>query len=180
MPSYIHPTINITEATTRGAGSSDTATLKTLFPGAPGSEQFAGGSGAAEYKRIALKMLADGEIDDNLQAGPVDRDFGAAATESRRRPMAYDRVPTGGEGKPASPWVPNPVSPGPGSASPTDMVEAPEGYGERPTTTLANVGASTDVTQPGRDPLISSTRMAAGQEVAPLVPGKSPATANAS
>lgn len=34
-----------------------------------------------------------------------------------------DTVETGGEGRPASPFVPNPASPGPGSVSPADQPE---------------------------------------------------------
>lgn len=35
----------------------------------------------------------------------------------------FDTVPTGGEGLPASAYVPNPASPGPGSVLPTDQPE---------------------------------------------------------
>ena len=41
-------------------------------------------------------------------------------------------VNTGGGGLPATPYVPNPTSPGPGSMNATDQAEAPEGFGEEP------------------------------------------------
>jgi hypothetical protein len=41
-----------------------------------------------------------------------------------------NEVETGGGGLPASPYVPNPTSPGPGSINASDQGEAPEGFGE--------------------------------------------------
>ena len=43
-----------------------------------------------------------------------------------------EEVETGGGGLPASPFVPNPTSPGEGSTSATDQPEAPEGFGKTP------------------------------------------------
>jgi hypothetical protein len=175
MPSYIHPTISIVESTRKGKGSSDTAGLKTLFE-SPISD-----INSADYKKIALDLLLRGEIVENLQAGATDRDFGVNATSESRRPPSYDKVPTGAAGLPASPWVPNPSSPGEGSSNPLDLPAAPEGYGLIPSNGLANIGGgSSDVTQQGRDPLVSSTRNSKGLEEDSLIPGKSPATANAS
>jgi hypothetical protein len=175
MPSYIHPTISIVESTSKGKGSSDTTTLKTLFDSPVTNIK------SDEYKKSSLELLLRGEIVENLQAGATDRDFGANATSESRRPPTYDKVPTGGAGLPASPWVPNPSSPGEGSSNPLDLPAAPEGYGLTPTNGLANIGGgSSDVTQQGRDPLVSSVRSSKGLEEEPLIPGKSPATANAS
>ncbi len=44
-------------------------------------------------------------------------------------------VETGGAGLPASPYVPNPSSPGEGSVSPTDQPAAPDGFGTTPSAT---------------------------------------------
>ena len=41
-------------------------------------------------------------------------------------------VATGAGGLPASQYVPNPASPGPGSQNPTDMPAPPEGFGQTP------------------------------------------------
>lgn len=175
MPSYIHPTISIVESTSRGKGSSDTASLKALFDSPVSSVN------PSDYKKSALNLLLAGELTDNLQAGATDRDFGVNATSESRRPPTYDNVPVGAAGLPASPWVPNPSSPGEGSSNPLDLPAAPDGYGTIPSNGLANIGGgSSDVTQSGRDPLISSTRSAKGLEEDVLIPGKSPATANAS
>ena len=178
MPTYIHPTINIVAPTTKALGSSDTATLLSLFPGAPGAVDYPGTAGAAAYKEIAQNLLLTGETSENLQAGTVDRDFGANASDSVRQPPTYGAVPTGGGGLPASAWVPNPISPGPGSADPADQAAAPAGYGTTPTNSLANLGSSTDVTQPGRDPKTSSDRMSLGEPANDYQPGRSTATAN--
>ena len=161
--------------TARGKGTSDTANLKELFD-SPLSN-----INDAEYKKQALDLLLRGELIENLQAGPTDRDFGVNATSESRKPPTYDNVPTGAGGLPSSPWVPNPSSPGEGSSNPLDMPSAPEGYGTTVTNGLANVGGgSSDVTQIGRDPLASSARSSKGQEESPLILGKSPSTANAS
>ena len=178
MPTFIHPTISIVSNTERAPGKSDTASLKSLFPGAPGSEEFAGSGGSNSYKQLALGLLLGGEVSENLQAGVVDRDFGANASDESRRPPSLAAVPTGGGGLPASPWVPNPVSPGVGSTDPKDQVAAPESFGRIPTNSMANIGSSTDATQPSRDPATSSQRMSQTRDA--YVPGKSPATANAS
>jgi len=180
MPTFTHPTISTVTPTTRAGGSSDTASLQTMFPGAPGVADYAGTAGVASYKQQALELLMKGEIADNLQTGAVDRDFGVNASDDRRRPPAYADVETGGGGLPASAWVPNPVSPGAGSADPRDQADPPEGFGVAPTNSIANTGNSTDVTQPGRDPSTSATRMSSGIEAATYVVGQSPATSNAS
>jgi hypothetical protein len=55
--------------------------------------------------------------------------------------MNYDNSPditqivTGAAGLPASPWLPNPVSPGVGSVSPQNQENAPSGYGMTPNNT---------------------------------------------
>lgn len=180
MPTYTHPTISTVTPTTRGAGSSSTSNLQTMFPGAPGVADYAGTAGTAAYKQEALNLLLQGEVSSNLQTGAVDRDFGVNATDDRRKPPVYDDVATGAGGLPASAWVPNPVSPGAGSADPRDQGAPPEGFGTTPTNSIANTGGSTDATQPGRDPSTSSTRMSHGSEASLYVAGQSPATANAS
>lgn len=180
MPTFTHPTISVVTPTTRTKGASDTTGLQTMFPGTPGVADFAGTAGVATYKQQALDLLLTGEIADNLQTGAADRDFGVNASDDRRKPPVFADVETGAGGLPASAWVPNPVSPGDGSADPRDMGAPPEGFGTTPTNSIANTGNSTDVTQPGRDPSTSSTRMALGSEAATYVAGQSPATANAS
>lgn len=176
MSSYKYPTISkLGPPTKRGLGKSDSATVEALFPEAPGVLV-----DSNEYKKLALELLLKGEVNENLQTGTVDRDFGANASSESRRPPNLSTVETGAGGLPASPYLPNPTSPGVGSSNPTDQRAAPEGFGTRVTNSLANDGNSTDVTTPTRNPSESSKRMSHGAEELPLVSGKSPATANAS
>jgi hypothetical protein len=175
MSTYRYPMINIQQVTSRAKGKSDTAALKSLFPETPGNT-----IDANSFRIEKLKELLKGEIVDNLQVGTSDRDFGASATDASRVPPDLKTVAVGAGGLPASPWVPNPTSPGEGSTNPADLKEAPAGYGMNPTNSIANDGASTDATTPSRNPYESSKRMSHGAEEAQYVPGKSPATSNAS
>lgn len=180
MATYTHPTISVVTTTKRSPGKSDTESLQILFPGTPAAIDFIGGDGAATYKKTALGLLLGNEITENLQIGTVDRDFGVNASDDARQPPVMSAVKTGGGGLPASPWVPNPTSPGDGSVDPKDQSAMPDGYGTSPTNSIANVGASSDTTQPTHDPSTSSQRMSQGREVGVYVMGKSPATSNAS
>ena len=178
MSSYKYPTITrLGPATSRGLGKSDSATTEALFPGAPGLGDL---KDIEAFKKDALAKLLKGEITDNLQTGTVDRDFGSNASSESRRPPNLENVKTGGGGLPATPYLPNPTSPGAGSSNAADQQAAPEGFGARVTNSIANDGNSTDVTTPSRNPSESSKRMSYGSEEVPLVLGKSPATANAS
>jgi len=161
---YTHPTIKTVGSTARSPGTSDTATLQSMFPSTPGLA-----IDSAAYKQQALELLQDGTVVENLQVGNYNRDFAGAPN--------YADVPTGAGGLPASPWVPNPVSPGEGSVNPSDMAAPPEGYGTVPTNG-SHAGNSTAVTAEGRNPSASSTNMAA--RVTPSNLGQSPATQNAS
>jgi len=55
--------------------------------------------------------------------------FGTFNTSYAGAPNISDGVETGGGGLPASPHVPNPVSPGVGSINPADQTAAPDGFG---------------------------------------------------
>lgn len=163
---YKYPTIKTTATTTSGKGTSSTANLQSMYPGTPGLEL---GDNLEDWKAEQLRALLDGAVTENLQIGSVNRDY------SENNPPNYGDVPTGGGGLPASPWVPNPISPGEGSVNPADIAEAPEGYGRLPTNG-AHAGSSVPVT--ARDPAQSAKNMS--EQVSPSVLGQSPATSNAS
>ena len=175
MSTYRYPMIKTQQVTSRASGKSDTAALKSLFPDTPGNA-----IDENSFRIEKLKELLQGEVVENLQVGTSDRDFGANASDIARVPPDLKTVPVGAGGLPASPWVPNPTSPGPGSTNPSDLKEAPAGYGSHPTNSIANDGYSTDATTPSRNPYESSKRMSHGSEEAQYVSGKSPATSNAS
>lgn len=163
---YTYPTISTVGTSTRGKGDSDTATLQTMFPGSPGLS-----TTSPDYKEAALALLLDGEVVENQQVGNYNRDY------SENGAPNYNDVPTGAGGLPASPYVPNPVSPGEGSVNPSDMAAPPSGFGTTPTNG-AHAGSSTAVTAEGRNPSASSANMSSRVSTAEL--GQSPATQNAS
>ena len=76
---------------------------------------------AAHFQAVVL----DGVVNDGGHTfGTFNRDYDGAPDMAE--------VKTGGGGLPASPYVPNPVSPGPGSLDATKQGEAPSGFGETP------------------------------------------------
>ena len=77
--------------------------------------------------------------------------FGTYDTSYSGAPDLND-VETGGGGLPASPYVPNVTSPGPGSINPTDMPAPPDGFGQRPSDTWGSGVGSQE------SPAISSAR----------------------
>lgn len=99
-------------------GAAGHSRLKTIF----GKSPIYTGDLTDKSQRDFYLQLLTGEINDGGHTfGTFDPSFNGA-------PDLND-VATGGAGLPASPHVPNPVSPGPGSASPTDQATAPEGFG---------------------------------------------------
>jgi hypothetical protein len=85
---------------------------------------------SGEMTDDSVKEQYQGEVLDAV-INDAGHTFGTYDTSYTDAP-AYDEVETGGGGLPASPWVPNPNSPGPGSQNPSDQAEAPDGYGEKP------------------------------------------------
>lgn len=103
--------------TTKGKGSSDSTALSSIFPGNPvNSSDMDDDKLRADFENLAL----NGEVKNGFGFSSFNRDYSEAPD--------YDKVETGGAGKPASPWVPNPGAPGV-STNPTDIPPAPDGYG---------------------------------------------------
>ena len=121
MPTH---TQGMTEAvsTVRDLGSSDTATVQASFPASP---IFTGDITDDERKEQFQTLVLDGEVNDEGHTfGTFNRDYDGA-------PVMAD-VETGGGGLPGSAYVPNPVSPGPGSLNPADQADPPDGWGQVP------------------------------------------------
>lgn len=180
---YRYPTVKpnlVPPAGTEHLSHADQRTLQALFPGHPGAPGRIYGAldGEEKLRAEGLKSLLGGVEDGNPQVGRVDKDYGMNRdTPVNLKPPTYADVPTNRPGDPASAWVPNPMSPGVGSTNPKDKPSAPDGYGETPTNTLLN---PTPASSEGRDPFVSSQRMAAGQEYENLVPGMSSANVDTS
>lgn len=105
----------------RGPGSSDSASLSSAF----GSSPIHGNEVNDEYmKSIAQSLLLDGVVNDGGHTfGQFNRDY----TDSPN----MEEVDVEGNNL-ASPFVPNPSSPGPGSVNSSDIPRAPEGFGQEP------------------------------------------------
>jgi len=104
----------------KGLGSSGNRTdLRTIFATSP----IYLGEVNDDERKILYQSLLDGEADGNHYGlGQFNLDYIGAPDMSD--------VKTGGAGSPASPYVPNPTSPGAGNGSdPSKQEEAPEGFG---------------------------------------------------
>ena len=122
-------------ATTSGLGSSDRELMVELYPASPIHN---GTMTRSSVREKADELLLQGVVQDGFGLSTFDRDF--TGLESGVAPPDRD-VETGGGGLPASPWVPNPASPGPGSQNPTDLPAAPDGFGTEPNGDTYGVGA---------------------------------------
>jgi len=124
MPSAPQKTIDIISTpASLGAverlSTSDSAKIAGIFPGSPiHNGTMTRESILEDFKSRAL----NGTINDGGHTfGEFDTSYADAPDISS--------VTTGGGGLPASPHVPNPVSPGVGSINPNDQPAAPEGFG---------------------------------------------------
>jgi len=131
MPSHRQMTVD-PPITDRGMGNSATNDLKTMFSTSP---LYLGEVSSDSIREQYQGDVLDREINDGGHTfGTFDPNYSGAPDMSK--------VKTGGGGDPASPFVPNPSSPGEGSVSPTDQPEAPDGFGETPSATpFAGVGS---------------------------------------
>ena len=131
MPSHKQTTVE-SPITDRGMGAAATNDLKTMFATSPmHSGDITPDSVKEQYQKEAL--------DDQINDG--GHTFGTFDPNYTDAPDMGD-VETGGGGAPASPFVPNPSSPGEGSVSPTDQPKAPDGFGETPSATpFSGVGS---------------------------------------
>jgi hypothetical protein len=136
--------VEVTRETDQGLGTSATTRLRSIYSGSP-----------------LLSDLSDAERREWFQTNVLDavindggHTFGQFNTSYSDSPNIND-VETGGAGAPASPHVPNPVSPGAGSVNPSDQTAAPENFG--------TVRSDVPFTGPGSqlDPSVSSEAISA-------------------
>jgi len=95
-------------------GARNQENLAAIYPGSP---ILAGDLTDEERKEAFQAGALDGSVTNGLGFNSFDRDYA-----SNGAPDLAD-VETGGGGKPATPYVPNPSSPGPGSTSASDQPE---------------------------------------------------------
>ena len=118
--------------TMNGYSTSDSETIKTMFAGSPIIGEKATISDS-ERKEFYQKNVLDATSVDGNNVNGFNMNF--TGPGGKLVPPDYKDIETGGGGKPASAWVPNPVSPGVGSVSPGDVGDPPEGFGTSPSDT---------------------------------------------
>ena len=131
MPTHKQTTVDA-PITERGMGASASNNLKSMYATSP---MHKGDMTPESVQDQYQEEVLDGETNDSGHT------FGLFDPNYVDSPNMGD-VKTGGGGDPASPFVPNPSSPGEGSVSPTDQPKAPSGFGEKPSDTpFAGVGS---------------------------------------
>ena len=151
MPSVKQTTVD-PAATTAGMGSSSTELMVELYPGSPIHTANAAEKMTRETVEAKGNDLISGVVMDGMGLPSFSLDF--TGQDSGVAPPDQD-VTTGAGGLPASPWVPNPVSPGPGSQNPSDLPAPPDGFGETPNGDTYGVGAGA-LTNPADTALVIS------------------------
>lgn len=130
MPTHTQGTVTA-PVTDRSMGKAATNDLKGIYGKSP---MYLGDLSDESVKEHFQSKVLDATINDGGHT------FGTFETGYADAPD-LNEVKTGGGGLPASPYVPNPSSPGPGSINPTDQPEAPDGYGQNaPTQWGSGVG----------------------------------------
>ena len=103
-------------------GSSSTSRLQGIYPESP---IYNGDVTDTSLREEYQTQVLDAVINDGGHT------FGTFNTGYVDAPD-LEEVATGAGGLPATPYVPNPTSPGPGSMNASDQAAAPEGFGENP------------------------------------------------
>jgi hypothetical protein len=124
MPTHTQGTVE-SLTTVKDKGSADSSNLQAAFPASP---IHMGEMTADSVRKQFQDEVIDGTVNDGGHTfGTFNRDYADAPD--------LNEVKTGGGGLPASPYVPNPTSPGPGSVNAADQAEPPEGFGQTPSDT---------------------------------------------
>jgi len=123
MPEQRQTIVKPAAAPNKDKGARKDINLRSSFPDSP---IFKGELTDEERKKLYQELALDGIVANGNGVNSFDRDY--KGTTQNPVPNLED-VQTGGGGLPASPYVPNLTSPGPGSINPADM---PEYAGELP------------------------------------------------
>jgi len=155
MPTHNQGTVE-SPVTDNGLGKSSTNSLKDIYADSP-----------IHKGELTAESIKQSFQDDTLDAviNDAGHTFGTFDTGYIDAPDLED-VETGAGGLPASPYVPNPSSPGEGSVNATDQPEAPDGYGQTPNSQWGSgVGSALQ-------PKVSSAKIS-GQKLGDYVMGSS-------
>ena len=118
MPEQRQTIVKPAASPNKSNGARKDVNIRASFPDSP---IFKGELTDEERKKAYQELALDGDVIGGLGVNSYNRDFKDSPDLSE--------VETGGGGKPASPYVPNLASPGPGSINPADL---PEYNGELP------------------------------------------------
>jgi len=132
MPSVKQTTVD-PAATTTGMGSSSTELMVELYPGSPIHD---GSMTRESVQAQGDAELLSGVVTNGMGLPSFSLDF--TGQDSGVAPPDQE-VTTGAGGLPASPWVPNPSSPGEGQ-NPSTLPAAPDGFGMEPNGDTYGVG----------------------------------------
>ena len=153
MPTHRQRTVNI-DTTERSLGSSparvsthDTRLMTRLFPASP---VHAGDMTPDSIRQKYQDEVLDGIINDGGHTFGTFNPNYVDAPNMAEVDLAAHNLP--------SPYVPNPVSPGPGSQSDTDKGPAPEGFGQNPSQTYG-VGAGSQLSPHSAAERVSSSKI---------------------
>lgn len=112
MPEQRQITVKANPTLKKGKGARNDANLRAAFPQSPiFKEELTEEERKAKFQELAL----DGVVLNGNGVNSFNRDFEGAPN--------LEEVETGGGGLPASPYMPNPMSPGPGSVNAADQQE---------------------------------------------------------
>lgn len=109
--------VEVPAPTEKAYGTRSDVNLRSSYPASP---LYTGDITDAERKKLFQEEALDGVVTSGHGLNSFDRDF--VGTTQNPVPNLED-VETGGGGLPASPYIPNLTSPGPGSISAADQPE---------------------------------------------------------
>jgi len=152
MPSVKQTTVD-PAATTSGLGSSNTEGLAATFPASP---IHSGDLTRDSVEASGNDLLMQGTVQGGMGIPSYSRDF---TGEDSGVSAPDGDVETGAGGLPASAYVPNPASPGPGSQNPTDLPAPPEGFGQTPNGDTYGSGTGALTNPADTTKIIASTKL---------------------
>lgn len=133
--------------------SSNTARLQSIFKSSP---IYKGEINDAKLLVAHRDTVLSGKTNDGGHTfNLISMDYEGSGDQT---PPVYGDVKTGGEGLPASPWVPNPASPGEGNGTNPTNQPAVEGFGELPSNTPF-VGAGSQLSPSDSSKKIGSMKL---------------------
>ena len=127
-----------------GYSTSDSESLKVAFPGSPIYNDY-------DPKDFFEKNVMTGERKSGFGFSSFKPDFSGAPD--------LGKVETGAGGKPASAFVPNPVSPGPGSQNASDIGAPPAGFGTTPNADVYGSGQGSTTNPKNTSASISKVKL---------------------